>query len=1058
MEAVTPITATVPGAAGTTSAPRVHGDQWNSVYVRSTLGKTSNERLDAAVSIESTVASSECGIPLSKKYRDMVQPRKVSIEEAAALESAQAGQAFVKQVVEQLESYMQQIPSLDSEAETPNTTSQQITAPVGSAAAASPTNHAGVSGNSDGNPISAASTVVSSGGSTGTAGGNGIDTPHSKPGSPTTGTTSGPLGPDAPVPTPSSPMTPTTAAVGSSSGSSGDSALLHTVLTQLYPPPPSNHQSSLGLLVQPELNPPQELIDYIERDLGIHLDLYCPATWSNLRELPAPMVAATVNADVSRRMLANGGGGGSRHAKAAVRVTPSAHYIGHPTSLFPAEMQGTVGSGGNHRPSRSNGGGQLPDLVRAGSDHTIRSGTPRTRKAQKALFPMAQILDNDTVNAPSSPRPGGASAVSGHASHRHLSFREAQPDAHHHQQQHSTVQLHQDPEDIMEHPVSVTSTALSVSTAGLAPTRRGSMSGRGHVSAPIAPHPSTATIASGAPLASTGSLLPGNSNPGPATLGAATAGPPSEPPSPLQARRGSMTFPPISLVSDTSRSMSASISEFAATAASNAASAAGGPSGHGSASSVRSHQAHPGTGSTVRKSAARHRTGSSGSHIGGSSASLSSTSSLWSGSRRRVARLRRKPPPIYYPPVRVRRTRREPHLRDDDLFARELCIMIQPEQFEYAPPSPRRHNSSDGERAQRAAAAQFRPAWYRPPSEWFQRPPSPVSMARLIHGATRPAASASTGAAATASGTAGTAGTNPAIAGAAAVGAVSNSGGAPPGFPLLAMSVSASTPNVAGSAGPAAAAAAGSPAAAAVVAAACDLPMYSDMLLLHAADDGLAGGHTIEHLTRTAPRPPLPSLIAAAAAAQAAVTAATAAAAAAAAKARGGGGGGGGLTAAAADTGIVSMSESMNGHGSIALGHVASGPKRSNNNTKQPPRRTVPLSSRRPRTLSSHATSLSSSSSSAPGGHAGMSVSQQLAALTARSRADFQALEARYRLADESASLATPGSAADSTAPRKSVSGASSLGATLVDRRRSAAASLLGTARGSVVVSRESAV
>lgn len=96
------------------------------------------------------------------------------------------------------------------------------------------------------------------------------------------------------------------------------SALLDFVYKQLLPNLTSTQQDSNGgldqtfasqtymnlnadtsetkiSLVQPEISAPPDLLSYIENDLGVTLDLYCPASWSKLYPMPAAMISASVH-------------------------------------------------------------------------------------------------------------------------------------------------------------------------------------------------------------------------------------------------------------------------------------------------------------------------------------------------------------------------------------------------------------------------------------------------------------------------------------------------------------------------------------------------------------------------------------------------------------------------------------------------------------------------------------------------------------------------------------------------------------------------------------------
>jgi hypothetical protein len=118
----------------------------------------------------------------------------------------------------------------------------------------------------------------------------------------------------------SNPVIPYTPS--SSSVSSKTANLMSTVLSHLYPKMDSTENvvfdqlcnieinpmdtsfapigcspslPGMSLMLQPDLCPPEDLVQYFKKDLGIELDIYCPSGWSQLRAMPSYMVAASVD-------------------------------------------------------------------------------------------------------------------------------------------------------------------------------------------------------------------------------------------------------------------------------------------------------------------------------------------------------------------------------------------------------------------------------------------------------------------------------------------------------------------------------------------------------------------------------------------------------------------------------------------------------------------------------------------------------------------------------------------------------------------------------------------
>ncbi|KAJ3368589.1 hypothetical protein GGF31_006271 [Allomyces arbusculus] len=360
---------------------------------------------------------------LARKYRDLVKPREKVSEEAAAAaasvaESTQLGKEYVKSVVDAFEDYLRHIPSLDPDA------SAQQDAAVPTAACPRATTPTVPAAPDPGNLIAPPETASADSLAT--------------PGDPTPSTPSKPA-----TPTPRAPRSPPT---------TGPSPLLATVLSQLYPSTgPTDRGDDAAkpatLYVQPELDPPQDLLEYIEHELGIPLDLYCPAGWVGMHPMPAHMVAATVAARrhrmaAARAKAARRARGERRASSMPPEMVPVATAAAappvspHAEDLTPAwARRGSSQSTGSRRPSAtpsvtalspdSGSGGatsptrarspspmlQVPDIHMAASDDDESNAESSTGEESHQLAPPVPVVRRRTSRArsvlvvPDSPRP-----------------------------------------------------------------------------------------------------------------------------------------------------------------------------------------------------------------------------------------------------------------------------------------------------------------------------------------------------------------------------------------------------------------------------------------------------------------------------------------------------------------------------------------------------------------------------------------------------------------------------------------------------------------------------
>ncbi|KAJ3354977.1 hypothetical protein GGF32_002305 [Allomyces javanicus] len=357
---------------------------------------------------------------LARKYRDLVKPREKVSEEAAAAaasvaESTQLGKEYVKSVVDAFEDYLRHVPSLD-----PDEPAQQDAAATAGARATTPTVLAATDpANLTAPPETASADSLAA------------------PGDPTPSTPSKPG-----TPTPRTPRSPPTA---------GPSPLLATVLSQLYPSTgPTDRGDDAAkpatLYVQPELDPPQDLLEYIEHELGIPLDLYCPAGWVGMHPMPAHMVAATVAA--RRHRIAAAQAKAARRARGERRASSMPPEMTPPAAAAPAvsphtkdvtpawARRGSSTSSGSRRPSATpsvtalspdpnNSGGaaspararspsptlRIPDIHVAASDDDESDAEGSTSEEMHQLAPPVPVVRRRTSRArsvlvvPDSPRP-----------------------------------------------------------------------------------------------------------------------------------------------------------------------------------------------------------------------------------------------------------------------------------------------------------------------------------------------------------------------------------------------------------------------------------------------------------------------------------------------------------------------------------------------------------------------------------------------------------------------------------------------------------------------------
>ncbi|KNE72763.1 hypothetical protein AMAG_17091 [Allomyces macrogynus ATCC 38327] len=301
---------------------------------------------------------------LSRKYRDLVKPREKVSEEAAAAapsvaESTQLGKEYVKSVVDAFEDYLRHVPSLDPDEPTSQDAAASNAAGARATTPTVPT--APDPANLTAPPETASADSLAA------------------PGDPTPSTPSKPA-----TPTPCTPRSPPTA---------GPSPLLATVLSQLYPSTgPADRGDDAAkpatLYVQPELDPPQDLLEYIEHELGIPLDLYCPAGWVGMHPMPAHMVAATVAARRHRMAAAQAKAArrarGERRASSippemvpAATTAAAPHVSPHAGDLIPAwARRGSSASSGSRRPSATSSVTALSPDPAGGASSPARARSP----------------------------------------------------------------------------------------------------------------------------------------------------------------------------------------------------------------------------------------------------------------------------------------------------------------------------------------------------------------------------------------------------------------------------------------------------------------------------------------------------------------------------------------------------------------------------------------------------------------------------------------------------------------------------------------------------------
>ncbi|KAI9179304.1 hypothetical protein H9P43_005967 [Blastocladiella emersonii ATCC 22665] len=603
--------------------------------------------------------STESELPLARRYRDMVKPRETVTEESTATESTQHGKEFVLSVVENFEEYLQKIPSLDPNIEDPGpgsgggangavptraTTPQTYLDPHGSlgeglsvGSAAAPGGLANAMGSQLAlNAISPAS--------------------ESKPGS--------------------GDAQPGAAASGSH--------LLHAVMTQLYPSLQASAQTP-SMIVQPEINPPKDLLDYIERDLGIKLDLYCPASWSNLRSLPADMISATIGA----RHLFNlpEGNGSNYHPILAQQLAA------HPRSAASAReraaqgKRASAGAASRIGTARGKGGAAAPGSRTPGARSPSPSSLSQSNGLRNGKKPLPPVNTRHAAVVSPPPPPASAGSRASNSGGRGPASSAASP----------IPPPHSPPSA----PRSTRSPSSSGRRASLVSTPRSPASRRSGTPGPAAEVPLVASTAIDEPLVRD-PVDGAPSNP------AAAA-------SPSRTGSSSVATSAATLARPTSSELAASdpVAEGGAPAPADSRPTTQSSTGsstrssrHGSAGILTAPLRRIGSrkASSVRSSLGA--SGSSGARA--SSANLATDSD--GVPRRRI--LVRKPPPIYYPPVRIKGQGRRNMRRMDDLYVREHTVTLD----------------TDGTHSDRRALPGA--AWYRPAKDWFAANRRPVAMSK----------------------------------------------------------------------------------------------------------------------------------------------------------------------------------------------------------------------------------------------------------------------------------------------------------------------------------------